>query len=158
MIHYIFDLDHTVIDSSHRQHTRADGSLDLDNWRANCTREKIMADKILPLADLMRSAYAKGDNVIVCTARVLSVWDHVFLADNNLRFHALLSRAEGDNRGDAEMKRDLLLRHFHSLKIPVARWTRSAVFYDDNQAVLNMANKLGIITRNAIKLNAQLGA
>ena len=102
MINYIFDLDHTVIDSSNRQHTRADGSLDLDNWRENCTREKIMADKILPLADLMRSAYAKGDNVIVCTARVLSVWDHVFLAAHDLRFHALLSRAEGDNRGDAE--------------------------------------------------------
>ncbi len=158
MINYIFDLDHTVIDSSHRQHTRADGSLDLDNWRENCTREKIMADKILPLADLMRSAYAKGDNVIVCTARVLSVWDHVFLAAHDLRFHALLSRVEGDNRGDAEMKRDLLLRHFRGLKIPVARWTRNAVFYDDNQAVLAMADKLGIITRDALKLNAQMGA
>jgi len=158
MIHYIFDLDHTVIDSSHRQHTKPDGSLDLDNWRENCTRQKIMADKILPLADLMRSAWSNGHNVIICTARVLSIWDHVFLADNNLRAHAILSRAEGDNRGDAEMKRDLLLKHFSSLKIPVARWTRSAVFYDDNQAVLDMADRLGIITRNAIKLNKQLGA
>jgi len=56
------------------------------------------------------------------------------------------------------MKRDLLLRHFSGLKIPVARWTRSAVFYDDNQSVLDMADRLGIITRNAIKLNKQLGA
>ena len=158
MIHYIFDLDHTVIDSSHRQHTKPDGSLDLDNWRANCTREKIMADKILPLADLMRSAYVKGDNVIVCTARVLSVWDHVFLAANDLRCHALLSRAEGDTRKDDVMKRDLLLKHFSSLKIPVARWTKTAVFYDDNQSVLAMADKLGILTRDAIKLNKQLGA
>ena len=158
MIHYIFDLDHTVIDSSHRQHTKPDGSLDLDNWRANCTREKIMADKILPLADLMRSAYAKGDNVIVCTARVLSVWDHVFLAAHDLRCHALLSRVEGDTRKDDVMKRDLLLKHFSSLKIPVARWTKTAVFYDDNQSVLAMADKLGILTRDAIKLNKQLGA
>jgi len=45
-----------------------------------------------------------------------------------------------------------------SLKIPVARWTRNAVFYDDNQGVLDMANKLGIITRDAVKLNAQMGA
>jgi len=96
--------------------------------------------------------------VIICTARVLSIWDHVFLADNNLRAHAILSRVEGDNRGDAEMKRDLLLRHFHGLKIPVARWTRSAVFYDDNQSVLDMADQLGIITRNAIQLNQKLGA
>ena len=158
MIHYIFDLDHTVIDSSHRQHTKADGSLDLDNWIENCTKEKIMADKLLPLADLMRSAYARKHNVIICTARVLSVWDHVFLADNNLRAHAILSRKRGDTRKDDDMKRDLLLRHFKSLKIPVARWTRSAVFYDDNQAVLDMAKTLGIITRDAVKLNAQMGA
>ena len=38
---YIFDLDHTVIDSSHRQITRADGSLDLDAWIENSTRKKI---------------------------------------------------------------------------------------------------------------------
>jgi hypothetical protein len=50
---YIFDLDHTVIDSSHRQLTRADGSLDLDHWIENCTREKIYQDKLLPLAKLM---------------------------------------------------------------------------------------------------------
>ena len=49
---YIFDLDHTVIDSSHRQLTRADGSLDLDHWIENCTREKIYQDKLLPLARL----------------------------------------------------------------------------------------------------------
>ena len=50
---FIFDLDHTVIDSSHRQITKADGSLDLDNWIANCTREKIMADTFLPLASTL---------------------------------------------------------------------------------------------------------
>ena len=158
MINYIFDLDHTVIDSSHRQHTRPDGSLDLDNWRENCTREKIMADKILPLADLMRSAYTKGDKVIICTARVLSVWDHVFLAAHDLRFHALLSRAEGDTRKDDVMKRALLLKHFKDLGIPFARWTRNAVFYDDNKNVLKMAAKLGIIARDAVQLNAQMGA
>jgi hypothetical protein len=112
----------------------------------------------LPLADLMRSAYAKGDKVIVCTARVLSVWDHVFLAAHDLRFHALLSRAEGDNRKDDVMKRALLLKHFRDLGIPFARWTRNAVFYDDNQSVLKMADKLGIIARDAVKLNAQMGA
>jgi hypothetical protein len=63
---YIFDLDHTVIDSSHRQITRADGSLDLDHWIENCTREKIYQDKLLPLARLMRSAYSQGHQVIVC--------------------------------------------------------------------------------------------
>ena len=157
-MNYIFDLDHTVIDSSHRQLTRADGTLDLDNWIANCTREKIMQDKLLPLARLMRSAYDQEHNIIVCTARVLSVWDHVYLAAHNLKSHAILSRAQGDHRPDAEMKRDLLLKHFASKNVPLARWTRNAVFYDDNDAVLSMAQDLGITAKNAIQINASMGA
>jgi hypothetical protein len=157
-MNYIFDLDHTVIDSSHRQLTRADGTLDLDNWIANCTREKINQDKLLPLARLMRSAYSNGHHVVICTARVLSVHDHCYLADNNLRADYILSRAMGDNRGDAEMKRDLLINYFASKNIPLARWTRNAVFYDDNQAVLDMAQALGITAKNAIQINASMGA
>ena len=157
-MNYIFDLDHTVIDSSHRQLTRADGTLDLDNWIANCTAEKINQDKLLPLARLMRSAYSNGHHVVICTARVLSIHDHRFLANHKLRSDYILSRALGDNRGDAEMKRDLLINYFASKNIPLARWTRNAVFYDDNDAVLSMARDLGITAKNAIQINASMGA
>ena len=153
---YIFDLDHTVIDSSHRQLTRPDGSLDLQNWIENCTLDKIMADKLLPLARLMRSAYSQGHQVLICTARNLSLFDYMFLGDNDLFANAILSRPDGDNRPDDELKRDLLLKHFEG--VPLARWARNAVFYDDNLAVLAMAEKLGIRTKNAIQLNAKLGA
>ena len=151
---YIFDLDHTVIDSSHRQLTRADGSLDLDHWIENCTREKIYQDKLLPLARLMRSAYAQGHQVIVCTARVLSVWDHAFLADNNLRAHAILSRPMGCADADDTLKENLLFDYFKG--IPLARWARQAYFYDDNKNVLKMAEKLGIHARDAVQLNYNL--
>jgi len=67
-----------------------------------------------------------------------------------------LSRALGDNRGDADMKRQKLLALFADLQIPFARWTRNATFYDDNQGVLNMAERLGIRTKNAVQLNLQL--
>mgnify|MGYP000038141808 FL=1 len=155
-MNYIFDLDHTVIDSSHRQLTLPDGSLDLDAWRANCTAEKINADTLLPIAKIMRSAYARGNTVIVCTARVLSRHDLTYLADNNLRYHVMLSRAEGDNTGDALLKRRALLSHFRGQ--PVARWARHSVFFDDNQGVLDMAKSLGIMTRDAIQLNQNLKA
>jgi hypothetical protein len=49
-----------------------------------------------------------------------------------------------------------LLALFADLKIPFARWTRNATFYDDNLGVLDMAEKIGIRTRNAVKLNLQL--
>ena len=153
---YIFVFVHTVIDSSHRQLTRPDGSLDLQNWIENCTLEKIMADKLLPLARLMRSAYSQGHQVLICTARNLSLYDYMFLGDNDLFANAILSRPDGDNRPDDELKRDLLLKHFEG--VPLARWARNAVFYDDNQAVLAMAEKLGIRTKNAIQLNAKMGA
>ena len=104
----------------------------------------------------MRSNYQQGDIVIICTARVLGVWDHVFLADHGIKAHFILSRALGDNRGDAEMKRSKLLALFSDLKIPFARWTRNATFYDDNMGVLAMAEKMGIRTKNAVQLNLQL--
>ena len=151
---YIFDLDHTVIDSSHRQLTRADGSLDLDHWIENCTRQKIFADKLLPLARLMRSAYAQGHRVIICTARVLSAHDYAYLAHHNLRADAILSRPMGCADADDVLKKNLLFKHFKNQ--PLARWTRNAVFYDDNLGVLEMAKKLGIMTKNAVQLNSKL--
>ena len=156
MNYKIWDLDGTVIDSSHRYSTLANGDIDLPRWIADNTRENIEQDKLLPLARLMRSNYRQGDTVIICTARVLGVYDHCFLADHGIKAQFILSRAIGDNRGDAEMKRQKLLALFADLKIPFARWTRNATFYDDNQGVLNMAEKLGIRTRNAVQLNFKL--
>ena len=156
MMNFIFDLDHTVIDSSHRQLTRSDGSLDLDAWRKNCTAEMIGRDSLLPLARSMRLAYAKGHNVIVCTARVLGAYDLQYLADNRLQYHAILSRADGDDTPDAILKYRALLSHFRGQ--PVARWARYSVFFDDNQGVLKMAKSLGIMTRDAIQLNQRMGA
>jgi hypothetical protein len=152
----IWDLDGTVIDSSHRYSTLPNGDIDLPRWIADNTRANIEQDTLLPLARLMQSNHRQGDIVIICTARVLGVWDHCFLADHGIKAQFILSRALGDNRGDAEMKRQKLLALFADLKIPFARWTRNATFYDDNQGVLDMAEKLGIRTRNAVQLNFKL--
>ena len=64
---YIFDLDHTVVDSSHRQATRPDGSLDLDHWVKHSTPKLIERDTLLPLANQWRKAQRKGATIIVCT-------------------------------------------------------------------------------------------
>ena len=42
---YIFDLDGTVIDSSHRQLALPNGDIDLTHWRENSTKEKISSYK-----------------------------------------------------------------------------------------------------------------
>ena len=156
MQYKIWDLDGTVIDSSHRYSTLPNGDIDLPRWIADNTKANIERDSLLPLARLMRSNWRQGDTVIICTARVLGIHDHCFLADHGIKANFILSRAIGDNRGDAEMKRAKLIALFADLKIPFARWTRNATFYDDNQGVLDMAEKIGIRTRNAVKLNLQL--
>jgi hypothetical protein len=152
----IWDLDGTVIDSSHRYSTLANGDIDLPRWIADNTRANIEQDTLFPLARLMHSNYRQGDIVIINTARVLGVWDHCFLAENGIKAQFILSRALGDNRGDAELKRQKLFALFADLKVPFARWSKASTFYDDNLGVLAMAEKLGIRTRNAVQLNFKL--
>ena len=158
MNYKIWDLDGTVIDSAHRYATLPNGDIDLPRWIADNTRANIEQDKLLPLARLMRSNYRQGDIVIICTARVLSTWDHVYLAKHQLKANYILSRSIGDNRGDAEMKRAKLIALFSDLGIPLARWTRRATIYDDNKTVLSTLARYGIRTRNANLLNSQLRA
>ena len=155
---FIFDLDHTVIDSSHRQITLADGSLDLDNWIANCTQEKIMADKLLPLAQHWRRLQAAGNEIVVCTARVMGVWDHVFLADHGLTADAILSRPLGCVDADADLKENLLREYAQKTGRSWSRFSRNAAMYDDNMGVLNRLSSLGIACYNAISLNNTLKA
>ena len=155
---FIFDLDHTVIDSSHRQITLADGSLDLDNWIANCTREKIMADTLLPLAQHWRTFQAAGNEIVVCTARVMGVWDHVFLADHGLTADAILSRPLGCADADADLKENLLRDYARTTGQSWALFSRTAVMYDDNMGVLNRLSSLGIDCYNAISINNTLKA
>ena len=152
-MHFIFDLDHTVIDSSHRQLTKADGSLDLTHWRENCTHEKIMGDTLLPLARTMQDAINNGQNVIICTARVLGRSDIIFLAKHGLLASVILSRPEGDTTGDAALKTRLLKQHCQTVGITWARFTRSAYMFDDNVNVLAEMKSHGITALNAIKIN-----
>ena len=153
---YIFDLDHTVIDSSHRQLTLADGSLDLAHWVENCTREKIFADSLLPLATEMRDLIAKNRSVIVCTARVMSEHDHDFLVSHGLAPDAILSRPLGDCTSDHLLKERLLREYCQTRKLSFARFCSRSVMFDDNQNVNAHLASFGINTQCAIRVNKML--
>lgn len=156
-ITFIFDLDHTVIDSSHRQLTKPDGSLCLDSWRESCTREKIFRDTLLPLADIMRRYYNEGHEIVVCTARVCTQHDLDFLADNDLRYHHFLSRDSDDMRPDAEYKLGKLNLWAMEVGKPID-WRTRAMMFDDNVSVIRamLANRLYCF--DAIKYNQRLAA
>ena len=157
-MHYFFDLDHTVIDSSHRQITRADGSLDLAAWVRNNTRENIMGDSLLPLADQWRRVDRKGATIIICTARVMGEHDYEYLRANGLRWDACLSRPIGDSTPDAELKERMVRRYAQTRPMSWARFCATSVFFDDNANVLEMLDRIGIKAYNSVSLNKRLSA
>ena len=112
-----------------------------------------MADSLLPLARTMRDAINNGQNVIICTARVLGRSDIIFLAKHGLLASVILSRPEGDNTSDATLKTRLLKQHCQKVGITWARFTRSAYMFDDNLDVLAEMKSHGITALNAIKIN-----
>jgi len=155
---YIFDLDGTVIDSSHRQNTRPDGSLDLAHWIENNTVDKILADSLLPLAEKMRSVRSVKDTVAVITARVIQDADLAFLKRHNLKFDYLYSRAQGNNTPDDLLKRRAILRLAKKLQRSMAWMRKNTVFFDDNLEVLGIMESMGIKTINATLANERLSA
>ena len=153
---YIFDLDGTVIDSSHRQNTLPDGSLDLAHWIENNTVDKILADSLLPLAEKMREV--RSDTVAVITARVIQDADLAFLKRHNLKFDFLFSRAQGNSTPDDLLKRRAILRLAAKMNKSIAWMRKNAVFFDDNLAVLDIMASMGIKTINATLANERLTA
>jgi hypothetical protein len=155
MAYVIFDLDGTVIDSTHRQATKADGSLDLDHWFANNTADKIMADSLLPLADSMRAVMAAGHKVVVCTARAIQPADKLFLAVNRLAYDALLHREIGNMESDSSLKIRLLETYFISEGFNCAADAK-AIMFDDNLKVIDAMLSIGIKCYNATHVNKRM--
>ena len=156
---YIFDLDHTVIDSTHRQLTKPDGTLDLAHWIENNTPEKIAADSLLPLADFWKAHQMSAQNeIVVCTARVFGAADAQFLDDHGLYADAILSRPMGDNSPDWMLKERLLREYARTTGRSWVRFCRTAEMFDDNKAVLKMVDYHGITAYNAISLNKEMVA
>ena len=157
-MNYIFDLDHTIVDSSHRQATRPDGSLDLDHWRENSTPAMIEADTLLPLAHEWRKVYRKGAGIIVCTARVMGPADYRYLTSRGLFADKVISRREGDRTPDDLLKLRGLKQYCAENRISWRRFVKTAVMFDDNLNVINTLANHGLTVHNAILLNKELSA
>ena len=157
-MHFFFDLDHTVIDSSHRQITRPDGSLDLAAWVRNNTRANIMRDTLLPLAAQWRRLAKKNVTIVICTARVMGEHDYEYLRRHGLRWDACLSRREGDATPDADPKEKMIRNYARTRPMGWAKFCATAVFYDDNKSVLKMLDRIGIKAYDSLTLNERLSA
>ena len=155
MTYAIFDLDGTVIDSSHRHAAKPDGSLDLEKWFENNVPEKIALDTLLPLAYSMKRIYAAGHTVVICTARSWGrqkLANEKFLADHGLKYHALLHRADDCMLPDDQLKVQLLNDYFQSQGYMFPSQA-PCVMFDDNHKVIKAMNAIGIHCFDATVIN-----
>ena len=151
---YIFDLDHTTIDSSHRQNTLPDGSLNLDAWRENSTPEMIARDSLLPLGEQWRDISPEfTGQIAIITARVMGAADLQYLDDNGLHYDYLYSRTEGDTSNDAALKKIMLFDLARDMGRSITWLQNFAWFYDDNLGVIEMGSNLGINMVNSTFYN-----
>jgi len=142
---YIYDLDMTIIDSSHRRKNRKDGTFSLSYWRSHNTREEIFKDKILPLAKHLKRKII--DNVvIICTAREITQNDLDFLEAHGIRYDHIIHRKKGDMTQDHILKY-LELKRF--LKDNPYIESSRKIMYDDSITNLREIAKLKIEGRLA---------
>jgi hypothetical protein len=146
----IYDLDGTVIDSSHRKLVRDDGTLDLAHWKENCTPNKIFRDSLLPLARVMRQHIGEGARVIICTSRVMSEADFAFLRLHSILAPAVLHRGIGDHRGDGEYKIAKLTGYLSQREL------EGAIMFDDAAEVRASVRPLGVKVLNPDPINERL--
>ena len=97
----IFDLDGTIIDSSHRYRSKG-ARIDLDFWRENSTPEMINNDTFLPhMAEYNKAIFCKETVAVIATARAMVPGDanFDFIRDKMLNPDYIIHRkGEQDNR------------------------------------------------------------
>ena len=144
---YIFDLDGTVIDSTHRQGDT------LDDWRRMNTARNVALDSPLPLLDQMRDAIADDLDVIVCTSRVMAGRDFRWLDDHGIRGVDVLCRAPSDNRTCGFFKLHLLKNYADSIGYTWARFCKTSIMFDDDIGVQNTLRSVGLRVIDPVNYN-----
>lgn len=151
----IFDLDETIINSSHRTPNNPDGTLNLEKYFELKSRENIFQDTLLPLADFFKNLDRTQNYVIICTARVMNQDDFDYLEAMGLHYHAIYSRAtDGSENGinDGKMKARKIgrLKNLNQFcNLPFYMW-------DDANVVIAAMRRIGVNCFNAIKVNGKL--
>lgn len=149
----IFDLDHTLIDSSHRSNETgkySDG-LDFDYWVKHSTAEFIMQDSLLPLIELFREFNKTDFTNIAVTAREMYDEDYAYLKKHGLEFHMILHRGDSKELDHVLKERKLKELFDDGSYIPF-------LAFDDKEQNLKVFEKFGFKCFNALEFNEQLYA
>lgn len=130
----IYDMDGTIVDSSHRYRTITDENgtrIDLDYWREN--EYRALSDTTLPLYAQYQADLA-NDNcyVIIATARVMNAPDWQFVKEILGEPDYFISRPADSNVSGKTLKINGLAKFFNLNNFKDADF----VFYEDNISYL----------------------
>ena len=130
----IYDMDGTIVDSSHRYRTITDENgerIDLDYWREN--EHLAMNDGLLPMFEQYRADLADENcYVIIATARVMNDPDWQFVKEILGEPDYFISRKSGDTQSGKTLKINGLAKFFNLVTFKNADF----VFYEDNVSYL----------------------
>ena len=144
---FIFDLDGTTIDSSHRLgETLAD-------WRRMNTPANIMRDKPLPLAEQLRQAIRDGLDVVILTSRVLGHADLLWLHTHGMVARVILSRDINDTRPAGEYKLAKMAELAVRRRMSISDLRASSVLWDDDEDVQQTLRGAGFRVIDPVNYN-----
>lgn len=130
----IYDMDGTIVDSSHRYRTIVDENgerIDLDYWREN--EYRAMDDGLLPMFEQYKADLADPNcYVIIATARVMNAPDWQFVNEILGMPDYFISRNPGDSQSGKTLKINGLAKFFNLVQFKTADF----VFYEDNISYL----------------------
>ena len=135
----IYDLDGTIIDSSHRATHDENGNIDLANWVENSTKDLINQDRLMPLYTQLVNDYKNGNMVILCTARNLGIYDWEDIHAMGIYYDRVISRPKYNMTKDCDLKKSQLRYLFN---LPQYK-DKKKIFYDDNPSNLLEISNLG---------------
>ena len=139
----IYDMDGTIVDSSHRYRTIVDENgerIDLDYWREN--EYRAMDDGLLPLANQYRlDLLDESCYVIIATARVMNEPDWQFVNEILGMPDYFISRPKDSSISGKQLKINGLAKFFNLVNFKDADF----VFYEDNISYLKaVCDRFGI--------------
>ena len=130
----IYDMDGTIVDSSHRYRTITDENgtrIDLDFWREN--EYRACDDTLLPMfTEYKKDLADPACYVIIATARVMNLPDWKFVKEILGEPDYFISRPKDSNISGKTLKINGLAKFFNLLNFKDAEF----VFYEDNISYL----------------------
>lgn len=130
---YVFDIDGTIADNSHRTHHLLKQPKDWDAYKAGVMGDKAIGHMLELVLDI------PSDRVVFCTGR--SEWEReattTWLFNNAFPAGNLYMRKEGDHRPDHIVKRELLDQIRADGFEPI-------MVFDDRNSVVKMWREAGI--------------